>query len=99
MRNMKIQVEDREQDKVTEHTFDKKEIVVGRGNDCDLRIVAEGISRRHARIYREADRIMIEDLGSSNGTFINEEKIQKTEFTTFFPAVLGYGVVLTLLDA
>ncbi len=34
-----------------------------------------GVSRRHARIYQQNNRLMIEDLGSSNGTFINGERI------------------------
>lgn len=95
---MRLVVEQKNPDRSVEHSFQKDEIIVGRGKDCDLRIVAEGISRQHLKITREGDKLMIEDLGSSNGTFINEERIQKVEFTTFFPAILGYGVTLVLLD-
>lgn len=95
---MRFEVEDRKEGKRVEHSFDKNEIVVGRGKDCDLRIIADGVSRQHVKIYKEGNRLVIEDLGSSNGTFINEKKITKEEFTTFFPAILGYGVVLTLID-
>lgn len=95
---MRIEVDDKKNDKPVEHTFDKSEIIVGRGKDCDLRIIADGISRQHVKISKEGDKVVIQDLGSSNGTFINEKRIDKEEFTTFFPAMLGYGVVLTLLD-
>src|SRR5919197_3430532 len=48
-------------------------IVVGREADIDLG--DEEISRRHARIRREGDRVAIEDLGSSNGTWVNNRRV------------------------
>ena len=95
---MQIEVEIENEDGAKVHTFDKNEIIVGRGKDCDLRIVAEGISRKHARIFKEGSALMIEDLGSSNGTFINDEKIKKQELTSFFPAKLGLLVSVRLID-
>jgi len=51
------------------------EIVVGRDDSADLTIPAQAISRRHAKLTRKGDAYEIEDLGSSNGTFINGEKL------------------------
>lgn len=95
---MKIEVYNQRENQRKEFSFDKDSVLVGRGKDCELRIIAEGVSRKHAKIYKEGDKVFIEDLGSSNGTFINEKKIQKEQFTSFFPAVLGHGVELRLLD-
>lgn len=94
---MKIEV-NYNNERSTEHSFNKSEIVIGRGKDCDLRVLADGISRKHARIFKVGEKIMIEDLGSSNGTFINNEKVVKEEFTTFFPVNLGPLISLSLMD-
>ena len=51
------------------------EIVIGRDPGVDLTISSPAISRRHARILREADGYVLEDLGSSNGTYVNEQKL------------------------
>jgi pSer/pThr/pTyr-binding forkhead associated (FHA) protein len=51
--------------------------VVGRREDCDLRIPLGEVSRKHCRIINENDSLRIEDLGSSNGTFVNGERAQE----------------------
>ncbi|MFI5378891.1 MAG: FHA domain-containing protein [Tepidisphaerales bacterium] len=51
--------------------------VVGRREDCDLRIPLAEVSRKHCRIINENDTLRIEDLGSSNGTFVNGERAQE----------------------
>lgn len=52
--------------------------VVGRREDCDLRIPVGDVSRKHCRFIREADTLRVEDLGSSNGTFVNGERVQES---------------------
>jgi Domain of unknown function (DUF4388)/FHA domain len=54
-----------------------QEIVIGRSSDLDMVLVEEMVSRRHARIALERGVISIEDLGSTNGTFVNGEKVQR----------------------
>ena len=53
----------------------RSEIIIGRDPGVDLTISSPAISRRHARILREADGYVLEDLGSSNGTYVNEQKL------------------------
>lgn len=57
-------------------TLDGDELVLGRGNDVGARIQDASLSRRHARLYRRGERFYIEDLGSTNGTFVNGEPVQ-----------------------
>ncbi len=79
----------------------EKTLLVGRRNkdhdfvpDIDLYPYAGfllGVSRRHAMIYRKDDRLVIEDLGSSNGTFVNGSRIEPKE-----PYPLYDGVEVSL---
>lgn len=50
--------------------------IVGRQGDCDIQIQATGISKKHARLAVQGNRCVLEDLGSSNGTFVNGAPIQ-----------------------
>ena len=53
-----------------------KQILVGRSSDLEMVLVEDMVSRKHARISMQGDQIWIEDLGSTNGTFVNGEKNQ-----------------------
>ncbi|MCZ6726290.1 MAG: SpoIIE family protein phosphatase [Acidobacteria bacterium] len=48
-----------------------EELIVGRSSDCDLPIRDRFMSRRHARLFRQAEGWFIEDLGSRNGTLLD----------------------------
>ncbi len=50
---------------------------IGRQSDCDIAIPSEEISRRHAQVKPTPAGLMVEDLGSSNGTFINGQRVQQ----------------------
>ncbi len=54
-----------------------KELFVGRSSDLDMVLVEEMVSRKHARMVLNGSRLELEDLGSTNGTFVNGEKIEK----------------------
>lgn len=50
-------------------------MTIGRQSDCGIPIQAEEISRHHARLQVTAEGIMVEDLGSANGTWINDKRV------------------------
>src|SRR6188768_3656856 len=54
-----------------------QEIVIGRSSELDMVLVEEMVSRKHARIALAQGVITIEDLGSTNGTFVNGEKVER----------------------
>src|SRR6478609_1653991 len=54
-----------------------QEIVIERSSELDMVLVEEMVSRKHARIALSDGVITIEDLGSTNGTFVNGEKVER----------------------
>lgn len=51
-------------------------MTIGRQSDCDIAIPAEEVSRHHARLQVTAEGLLVEDLGSANGTWINDKRVQ-----------------------
>jgi pSer/pThr/pTyr-binding forkhead associated (FHA) protein len=63
-----------------ESSYDLKEggtLVIGRAVQCDISIVDPTISRRHAELMPDPTGVVIKDLGSSNGTFVNSLRIEQ----------------------
>src|SRR5271168_1947289 len=64
-------------------TLPPGEYVIGRNPEVEIFADTPLISRRHAQLTINYDHLLIEDLGSSNGTFVGEERI--AEATRLFP--------------
>ncbi|HZN14056.1 MAG TPA: FHA domain-containing protein [Acidimicrobiales bacterium] len=57
-------------------TFDlTDEVTVGRASGCQVALTDATVSQLHARIFRRDGKLYVEDLGSSNGTFVNRKKV------------------------
>ena len=67
-----------------EFLISKPETLIGREAGLDIVIDTVSVSRRHARILRQFEGLYLEDLGSSNGTFLNGERLSQ-------PALLSPG--------
>jgi pSer/pThr/pTyr-binding forkhead associated (FHA) protein len=48
---------------------------LGRHDDCVIRIKSAQVSRRHCELYEVGDHLMLRDLGSSNGTYVNGKRV------------------------
>lgn len=49
--------------------------LIGRSTECNLRLASGQVSRRHCKLLISDEQVAVVDLGSSNGTFLNDEKI------------------------
>lgn len=61
----------------TKHLLKAGEMVIGRSSQAQLQIDHESVSRRHARIVLTESGVLLADLGSTNGTYVNDEPIQE----------------------
>ena len=55
--------------------FSQSEIMIGRDTNCDLSMMDEALSAHHARLTYHHGQWWLEDLNSTNGTFLNREKL------------------------
>lgn len=70
-----------------------REIVIGRSSDLDMVLVEDMVSRKHAKISTGNGQIIIMDLGSTNGTFVNGEKIRKTRLKEGDRILIGTSIL------
>ncbi len=69
------------------------EIVIGRSSDLDMVLVEDMVSRRHARITSFSGDLSIEDFGSTNGTFVNGERITKARLKEGDRILVGTNII------
>ena len=58
-----------------QRSFDRPQLVIGRGDECDVRLDGLLISNQHARLSQTTAGLVIEDLNSTNGTYVNGQRI------------------------
>lgn len=72
-----------------EFALDLGKTVIGRQEECDLRIPLPEISRKHTLVIVSENAVTIRDLGSANGTYVNNKKISETELSPGDHIVIG----------
>jgi transcriptional regulator with GAF, ATPase, and Fis domain len=60
-----------------EHTFDQVDITIGSAEDNDIALTDDTVSRNHCRIYQAGNSYLVQDLGSTNGTFVDQVRIKE----------------------
>jgi len=74
----------------------KPRTVIGRTVSCDLRIPLASVSRQHCELLLEGEDLRLRDLGSSNGTYHNAERVQEVVLTAGDEVIVG-PVVFTVV--
>ncbi len=70
-----------------------REIVIGRSSELDMVLVEDMVSRKHAKIITDDKTVTIEDLGSTNGTFVNGEKVRTSEIKDGDRILIGTSII------
>lgn len=75
---------------------DKSEIIIGRNPGSDIQIDNLGVSDRHARIFASEGQYQIEDLQSTNGTFVDEKQISRVGIDNNSQILIGKHSLIVL---
>jgi hypothetical protein len=71
----------------------EKALVIGRSSELDMVLVEDMVSRKHAKISWAAGRPVIEDMGSTNGTFVNGEKVKQSKLKEGDRILIGTSIL------
>lgn len=85
----------RENGERREFSMRSERTLIGRKVDCDIRIPLTEVSRHHAELRVDSNGVVLADLGSANGTFVNNKRVQKTELSPGDHLIIG-PVVFTV---
>ena len=74
---------------------DSAEIIIGRDQTCDVRIMSRSVSREHCAIEREGEDLILKDLGSTSGTLVHGKPVDQVRLedgleVTVGPALLKF---------
>ncbi|TDO54953.1 pSer/pThr/pTyr-binding forkhead associated (FHA) protein [Kribbella sp. VKM Ac-2527] len=68
-------------------TLSAEPVVIGRGSDCQIRLDDDYSSTRHARLFQSEGEWWVEDLGSTNGTYLDGQRVSRP-----VPAEIGGSI-------
>lgn len=77
---------------------DKEVITIGRNVKNDIQIDNLSVSKQHARIVKRQGKYFIEDMKSTNGTYLNEKKIAKKKLANNDVITIGKHTLLAILE-
>ena len=72
---------------------ENKEVIVGRDETCDIRILAKSVSREHCAIEQDGEDLVLRDLGSSGGTFLDGTRVEKVRLQDGMEINVGPAVL------
>lgn len=83
------------------YPINKSKTIIGSDLSCDIVVSEDQISRKHLIIVKEDENYFVIDQGSTNGSYLNEERLipgRRVEFTSYFPVRLGSSVLVSLVS-
>ncbi len=72
---------------------DTAEVIVGRDSSCDIQIKAKSVSREHCSIESEGEELVLRDMGSSCGTFLDGQRIDSVRIEDGMEIAVGPAVL------
>lgn len=75
-----------------------KKATIGRNTECSLQIPLGVVSRRHCEIRTKTDKVTVRDLGSSNGTYVNDKRIQEFQLHPGDTLKVGPVIFTVVID-
>ncbi|MCB9651806.1 MAG: GGDEF domain-containing protein [Deltaproteobacteria bacterium] len=72
----------------------QEETTVGRAPECDIFLDDEGVSRHHAKVIRQGETLIVMDLGSTNGTYVDGERVQVLTLEDGLKIQVGTATIL-----
>ncbi len=72
---------------------DSSEVIVGRDETCDIRILAKSVSREHCSIEQQGEDLILRDLGSTGGTFVGEDRVENVRVQDGMEINIGPAVL------
>ena len=72
---------------------EKEEVLIGREDGCDIQISSRAISREHCVIERTDDVLVLKDLDSSSGTFVDGDRIESIPLSSGMEARVGPAIL------
>jgi pSer/pThr/pTyr-binding forkhead associated (FHA) protein len=72
------------------------EVLIGRGAELPVVLAEDMVSRKHARLTIHGEQVRIEDLGSTNGTFVNGERVKSAELKAGDRVLIGTSIMKLL---
>ncbi len=82
-----------------DHPVESESLVLGRASSSDLVLEDRFLSRNHSRVFRDGERLMIEDLGSRNGTLLNGQRVRAPQPLAPGDVIKISGSVISVLEA
>jgi len=82
----------------TEHTIEQPRTILGRGSDADWIFHADAVSKLHAAIEVGATGVRVVDLDSTNGTYLNDSRIEQSDLKHGDQVQLGELVLQCLIE-
>ena len=76
------------------YKIEVEKTVIGRGQNAQIRLLDDGISREHAQLVIQGEHVVLEDLGSTNGTYCNGLKVDRKELADGDKILVGSTTIL-----